>query len=65
MDIRLGLPKTLQDKGFGFLAYHDWHLMFELGESWMEGLTKLRLKLPEDKKEQFLDALKKALAAKM
>jgi Fe-S-cluster containining protein len=65
IDIRLGIPKTLQDKGFGFLTYHDWHLMFELGENWMEGLSKLRVGLADDKKEQFLDVLKKALAAKM
>lgn len=65
LDIRLGIPRVLQEKGFAFLTYHDWHLMFELGEGWMEGLSKLRLGLSEEKKEQFLEALKTSLAAKM
>lgn len=60
-DIKLGLPKKVQDDGFGFLTYHDWHLMFELGTEWMGKLTVLRLKLGDMEKEQFLMALKNAL----
>lgn len=60
-DLRLGIPKSVQDDGFGYLTYHDWHVMFELGEKVMEVLTKSRLTFSEDKKEQLVVALKKLL----
>jgi Fe-S-cluster containining protein len=59
-----GVPKAVQDKGFGYLTYHDWHIMFELGEEWMERLTPLRTKLGDEEKEHFLASLKSALARK-
>lgn len=60
----LGMKKEVQDQGMSFLTYHDWHLLFEFGEIWMENLTKLRLSLTDEKKEQFIVALKSALDAK-
>jgi Fe-S-cluster containining protein len=64
IDLRLGMPKDIQKQGYGFLTYHDWHLIQEMGESWMESMTEIRLKLSIEKKEQFLDALKQALVGK-
>lgn len=61
LDRSLGLSKQLQDQGFGFLTYHDWHLLFEFGEDWMVKLTSMRTKLGEKEKEQFIEALKNAL----
>jgi len=61
VDLKLGLPKDVQDAGHGFLTFHDWHVMFELGESWMVKLTKLRIKLSDEEKEQFVSSLKDAL----
>lgn len=60
-DVALGLPIERQEKGHGFLTYHDWHVMFELGEGWMESLTKLRISLPDEKKEHFIAAMKEGL----
>ena len=61
LDKKLGMPKEIQEKGFGFLTYHDWHLMFELGESWMESWTKLRQKMTSEQKERMIELLKKEL----
>ena len=63
-DRSLGMKKELQDQGFSFLTYHDWHLLFEFGEEWMEKLTKLRLNLKDEEKEQFISSLKIALEKK-
>jgi Fe-S-cluster containining protein len=63
-DRRLGVPKKVQDAGFGYLTYHDWHVMFELGEEWMARLTALRTTLGDAEKEHFVSALKDALARK-
>lgn len=61
-DQDLGIPKELQVSEFSFLTYHDWHIMFELGASWMATLTPMRLQLTDEKKEQFVASLKEALA---
>jgi Fe-S-cluster containining protein len=61
LDRRLGLPPDMQDEGYGFLTYHDWHLMFEMGAEWMESLTKLRTQLTDEQKEHFIVSLKIAL----
>jgi Fe-S-cluster containining protein len=61
-DASLGIGEELQANEFSFLTYHDWHIMFELGEGWMALLTPLRLNLEEEKKEQFVASLKEALA---
>lgn len=65
LDRKLGMTKELQDDGFGFLTYHDWHLLYEFGEGWMENLTKLRLKLTDEQKEQFVESIKTALEKKV
>jgi len=62
-DLVLGMPKSVQDDGFGFLTFHDWHLMTQLGEEWLEGLSALRLRCSDDEKEQFVAALKAELAS--
>lgn len=59
----LGMPQKVQDDGFGFLTFHDWHLMTQLGTEWMEGLTSLRTKCNDEQKEQFVSALKRSLEA--
>lgn len=64
LDRDLGMKKETQDQGFGFLTYHDWHLLFEFGEEWMEKLTKLRISWNDEKKEQFILSLKSALEAR-
>lgn len=63
LDRELGMKKDIQEDGFGFLTYHDWHLLFEFGDVWLARLTPMRQKLNEQQKEQFLEALKKALEA--
>lgn len=61
LDRNLGMPTDMQDDGYGFLTYHDWHLTFEMGGEWMASLTKLRTDLSDEQKEQFLISLKNAL----
>ena len=61
LDRGLGMKKETQDQGFGFLTYHDWHLLFEFGEQWMENLSKLRLSLKDEAKDHFINALRTAL----
>jgi Fe-S-cluster containining protein len=65
LDKKLGMKKEIQEDGFGFLTYHDWHLLFEFGEEWMEKLTQLRINLKEKQKEQFVESLKNALESKL
>ena len=59
-DRDIGISKKIQEEGYGFLTFHDWHLMCELGETWMSNLTPLRQKLSKVAKEQFFQDLKKA-----
>jgi hypothetical protein len=61
--IVLKVPETFQSQGLTFLTFHDWHLLFELGESWLANLTPLREKLNISQKEEFINALKKSLEA--
>jgi Fe-S-cluster containining protein len=61
-DLRLGIPEEIQKKGLAYLTFHDWHLMIEIGEGWMGNLSEVRLIDDELKKEQFLGALKNAVA---
>lgn len=63
IDRTLGMPEGIQNDGFGFLTYHDWHLLVEFGPKWMEMLTQLRLKLGPAEKEQFLSVLAAQLEA--
>ena len=63
IDRSLGMDEKTQDDGFGFLTYHDWHLLCEFGPEWMETLTQLRLKLGNAEKEQFLSVLEAQLKA--
>ena len=60
-DSDLGMPEHLQHDGYGFLTYHDWHIMFDLGEKWMTSLSTLRTKAGEEEKEHFIQALRDAL----
>jgi len=64
-DLLMGMPKKIQDDGFGFLTFHDWYLISELGTEWLEGLSKIRTELNEEQKEQFLAALKSELDSKL
>jgi len=61
-DLKLGVPEEKQKKGFSYLAYHDWHVMSELGEDWMSTLSEIRLRGSDTTKEEIVKALKKALA---
>lgn len=60
-DRGLGISKKLQEMGYGFLAFHDWHIMCELGETWMANLTPMRLHKDKEWKEKFIEDLKVAL----
>lgn len=60
-DAALGVPAKIQNDGFGYLTYHDWHVMYEFGEKFMELLTKVRLHWQEDKKELLIQDVKKLL----
>lgn len=64
-DIMIGMPVPLQPM-YGYLTFHDWHLLFEIGEGWLESLSKLKVsekwkKLPEEEKEKFIMTLKKSV----
>lgn len=63
IDRALGMPRKMQDTKCGTLTYQDWHLMFEMSVPWLRNLTPLRQKLEDEKKEQFVEALKNALKA--
>jgi len=63
-DIMIGMPVQMQAMGYGYLTFHDWHLLFELGMEWLESLSKLRTSLKDEQKEQFVQSLKKAHEAK-
>lgn len=62
-DRSFGISEKIQKEGYGFLSFHDWHLMSELGEVWMSNLTPLRKKMTRDEKEKFLADLKEAFRA--
>lgn len=64
IDRGLGMSKDTQDNGFGFLTYHDWHLLFEFGEEFLEMMTKFRLKWTDSEKDKFIADLKIALEAR-
>lgn len=64
-DYELGVPKQVQDNGFSYLTFHDWHILVTLGEKWMSDMTKLRLSLSDDKKEQFISSLKSFIIKNM
>lgn len=57
------IPQKMQDDGYGFLTYHDWHLMYELGEEKLAMLTPLREKLTPAERDEFINALRTSLAA--
>lgn len=60
-DLQLGVPQKIQDEGYGYLTYHDWHIMFELGETYMSDLTMIRSKFNDAEKEQLIVMLKENL----
>lgn len=61
IDADLGMPAKVQEDGFGFLTYHDWHLMYEMGQSWMAKMTQIRIGCTDEKKELFVNSLKEVL----
>jgi Fe-S-cluster containining protein len=61
-DLNLGIPLVVQKQGMAYLTIHDWHLMTELGEAWMGNLSAIRLSDSTMAKEQFVAALKDAVA---
>jgi Fe-S-cluster containining protein len=61
VDSWLGMPAKVQEQGYGFLTYHDWHIMFVCGETIMVALTQLRLKNEPDKNEHFIGVLRDVL----
>lgn len=63
LDRGLGISKGFQDRGFGYLTYHDWHLLFEFGEQTMVDFTKYRLNWKDEDKEKFILDLKSSLEA--
>lgn len=64
LDRSVGISKMIQNEGYNFLTYHDWHLMFEFGEQMMVGFTQLRLKWSDEQKEKFIGDLKVVLEDK-
>lgn len=61
----MGVSSEAQEKGFGFLVYHDWHLIFEMGTGWLEKLTPIRLKFSQKQKDDFVESLRKLLQAQL
>jgi Fe-S-cluster containining protein len=57
-DRELGVKEEVQNAGFSYLTFHDWHLLLTLGDEMMEALTKVRLQNDKQEKEQFLVLLK-------
>ena len=60
-NVLLGISSEAQEKGFGFLVYHDWHLIFEMGTVWLEKLTPIRLRFSQKEKDDFVVSLKNVL----
>jgi len=60
-DLALGIKKEVQDKGFSYLTFHDWHLLLTLGDEVMESLTQVRMQKDRQKKEQFILSLKQQI----
>ena len=61
-DIDAGIPKEIQSQGYGFLTFHDWHVICELGESWLPTLTGIRQDKDSQWKKKFLSDLRSALS---
>lgn len=61
-DRELGIEEKVQDAGFSYLTFHDWHLLMTLGDQVMESLTQIRLQTSKDSKEHFLVLLKQQIA---
>lgn len=64
-DIMIGMPIQIQSL-YGYLTFHDWHLLFEIGQEWIESLSKMRVSkkwsgLKDDDKEKFILSLKKSV----
>jgi len=64
LDRNVGVSTTIQRDGYGFLTYHDWHLMFEFGDQMMADFTQLRLRWSDEQKEKFINDMKGVLEAK-
>jgi len=60
VDRELGIPAKMQKEGYGFLTFHDWHIMSVLGEGWMAQMTPIREEKSKAWKEAFLGDLKEA-----
>lgn len=65
LDRTLGISKGFQNKGFGYLTYHDWHLLFEFGEQTMHEFTQFRKNWTAEQKEKFVADLKLTLEAQL
>lgn len=63
IDRELGIPAKIQEEGYGFLTFHDWHLMSVLGDGWMARLSPLREEKDKEWKEAFVGDLKEAFRA--
>lgn len=63
IDLKLGVPKNIQQSGFGYLTYHDWHIMYVLGEGFMEHLSVARTTWTDEKKELLIQDMKKSLTS--
>lgn len=59
----LGIPAKMQVSGYGYLTYHDWHIMCELGEKYMELLSRVRTSWTSEKKELLIQDMKKLLSS--
>jgi Fe-S-cluster containining protein len=64
-DRELGIEDKVQDAGFSYLTFHDWHLLLTLGDQVMESLTKVRLQKSNAAKEHFLVLLKQQITDAM
>jgi len=61
-DRELGIEEDTQEEGFSYLTFHDWHLLFSVGEKIMSYLTQLRLSKDKSSKERFIVLLKEQIA---
>jgi Fe-S-cluster containining protein len=61
-DRKLGVEQKVQDAGFSYLTFHDWHLLMTLGDQVMESMTTVRLQKDKVAKEHFLVLLKQQIA---
>lgn len=61
-DNSIGISKGIQKMEMGFLAFHDWHMMCELGEDWMSKITPVRQHVSLEWKKNFMTDLRSAMS---